>query len=238
MASQVPGFDERLDDALVDEAARAGEPVDVFIARAVAARIAVEMARRSDPDLDGILRRLRLMDLSPPRPGLPADTGSVIADPERLQALYETGLLDERRGPVLDRIVEMTVAALAVPTAVVSLVDRDSVYLPSAIGMPGVLAAARQVSLERSISRPIVATGEPVIVEDARSHPALRDHPMVLDGFVVGFAAMPITNSGGHTIGTLAVWDSTPRRWTDGHIQILEDFTAIICDRILGRGAA
>lgn len=238
MASHVPGFDQRLDDALLDEAARAGETVDVFVARSVAARIAVEMARRSDPELDGILRRLQLMDLAPPQPGSRADTGSVIADPERLQALYETGLLDDRRAPILDRIVEMTVAALAVPTAVVSLVDRNNVYLPSAIGMPGVLAAARKVSLERSISRPIVATGEPVIAEDARSHPALRDHPMVLDCFVVGFAAMPITNSSGHTIGTLAVWDSRPRRWTDGHIQILQDFTAIICGRIFGKGAA
>ncbi|BBY78266.1 hypothetical protein MPRF_51650 [Mycolicibacterium parafortuitum] len=228
----VPGFDERLDAALHDEAARAGEPVDMFVARAVAARIAVEMARRSDPALAEILDRIRSMDLAPPKPGMRPETGAVIADPERLQALHETGLLNARSGSLLDRVVEMAVGALAVPSAAVSLVDQDTMYVPSAIGLPHEIAALRQIPLQRSISRPIVTTGAAVITEDARTHPALMNHPMVLDGYVVGFAAMPITNPDGHTIGALAVWDSKPRPWTRGHLQILEDFTAVICGRI------
>jgi len=238
MASTVHGFDGWLTAVLAEEAATAGETVDVFIARAVTARMAVELARRGDPGLEEMLRRIREMDdLQLPAPAPHPGGGSVIADPDRLHALYDTGLLDTERGRALDRIVEMTVAALAVPSAAVSLVDRDDIYLPSAIGMPAELALARQVPLAESISRPIVSTGTQLITPDARTHAALRNHPMVRNGYLVAYAGFPITDSRGHTIGALSVWDSKPRPWSAGHMRILEDFTALVCTEVFGETA-
>lgn len=232
MASMVPGFDEWMTDELAKEAAIVGESVDRFIARAVAARMAVEQARRNDRNLDEILERVRRMDLE--LPTIARGAGSVIADPDRLRALYDTGLLDTDRGHFLDRIVEMTVGALGVPAAAVSLVDRDSIYVPSAIGLHEEIALARQVPLEQSMSRPIVTTGEPLVASDARTHPALMGNPLVRDHFVVAYAGFPITDPAGHTIGVLSVWDSVRREWSPGHLRILEDFAMMVCDRIFG----
>lgn len=236
MTSTVPGFDDWLTDILTKEAARAGESVDKFIARAVTARITVEQARRRDPHLAEIVRRARRMDLTLPDPQ-PHESASVIADPQRLQALYQTGLLEPGRSTILDRIVEMAVAALAVPAAAVSLVDRDRVYVASAIGLVGELAARRELPLDGSISRPIVNTGERLIVEDARTDPALQDHPMVRDGQIGAFAGLPITDGNGHAIGTLTVWDTQPRAWSAGHLQVLADLTAMVRQRSFGDAA-
>ncbi|WP_422748639.1 GAF domain-containing protein [Mycobacterium sp. WMMD1722] len=233
MAS-VPGFDEWMTDELAKEAAIAGESVDRFVARAVAARMAVEQARRDDRNLDEILERVRRMDLE--LPAVTRNARSVIADPDRLRALYDTGLLDTGRGRFLDRIVEMAVGALGVPSAAVSLVDRDDVYLLSAIGLHEELALARQVPIDQSMSWPIVTTGEPLVASDARTHPALMGHPLVRDHFLVAYAGFPITDPAGHTIGVLSVWDRVRRDWTPGHLRILEDFAAMVCDRIFGGG--
>ncbi|MBO0677409.1 GAF domain-containing protein [Mycolicibacterium sp. S2-37] len=232
MTPVVPGFDEWLTAELAKEAAIAGESIEKFISRSVAARMAVEQARRGDRDLDEILERVRRMDLELPEPGRDNGAGSVLADPERLQALYETGLLDTDRGRFLDRIVEMAVAALGVPSAAVTLVDHESVYLPSAIGLPDEVALARQIPLGQSISRPIVSTGEAVITADARTHPALMAHPMVLDHYVVSYAGFPISDDAGHTIGALSVWDRSRRDWSVGHLRILADFAEMVHDEI------
>jgi hypothetical protein len=230
MTPAVPGFDEWLSDELTKEAAIAGESVEKFIARAVVARMAVEQARRGDGDIDEMLERVRRMDLDLPPPTRDGTAGSVLADPERLQSLYKTGMLNPDRSRVLDRIVEMAVAALGVPSAAVTLVDHENVYIPSAIGVPDELAVARQIPLEHSMSRPIVSTGEAVITADARVHPALMTHPMVLRHYIVAFAGFPISDNLGHTIGALSVWDRKPREWSAGHLRTLEDFAEMAQD--------
>ncbi|MGP4058759.1 GAF domain-containing protein [Mycobacterium sp. 4D054] len=234
MQFTVPGFDEWMSDALSREATEAGESVGVFVSRAVAARMAVERARRGDQGLHELLIRIRESGLQPPDRIDDAAAGSVMSDPERLDALYETGMLNAERARSLDRVVEMVVAALAVPCAAVTLVDRDTQYMCSAIGLTGDLAVTRKGSVEGSLGREIVISGRPLVVEDARQEPLLSDHNAVREGLVVAYAGFPLTDAHGHTIGTLSAWDLHPRRWTSGHLQVLEDFVVMIRARIFG----
>ncbi|PRC43795.1 histidine kinase [Mycobacterium sp. ITM-2017-0098] len=234
MGWTLPGFDEWMNQALADEAARAGESVEDFACRAVAARIAVERARRGDPGLDDLLHRLRESGLEPPEPIADSAGGSIISDPERLQALYASGMLNAERAKSLDRVVEMVVAALAVPCAAVTLIDHDTQYMCSAIGLTGEMAITRKAPVENSLGREIVMSGQPLIVEDARREPLVRDHYAVREGLVVAYAGFPLKDGAGHTIGTLSAWDLTPRKWTSGHIQVMEDFVALIRARVFG----
>jgi GAF domain-containing protein len=234
MGWTLTGFDAWMTQALAEEAARAGESVEDFAGRAVAARIAVERARRGAPDLQELLRRIRESGLEPPAPVADDAGGSIISDPERLQALYATGMLNAERAKDLDRVVEMVVAALAVPCAAVTLIDHDTQYMCSAIGLTGEMAITRQAPVEGSLGREIVMSGEPLVVEDARREPLLRDHYAVREGLVVAYAGFPLKDDAGHTVGTLSAWDVSPMRWTSGHLQVMQDFVALIRARVFG----
>jgi len=229
MTVSVPQFDDAVASLLAVEANKAGETVETFIGRAVTARLLQQMANRNDQDaLATLLRALDGSGLAP----ADADMASVIADPARLRALFETGLLDAPRDEAYDRIVAMAADALTVPTAAVSLVDHNRQFLFSTAGITGELARTRETPLERSVCQYVVQSGEPLIVEDAREHPVLRNHPAVTDNTLQSYVGMPLTNAAGHSIGTLCVWDDHPRQWSAGHVQILRDLADFVRDSI------
>ena len=99
MTPLLPEFDEWLDNALVEEAAMAGESVETYIARAAAGRMVIERARRGDADIQELLARVRAANLDVPGP-IAGD--SVLSDPDRLRALYDSGLLNAERARSLD----------------------------------------------------------------------------------------------------------------------------------------
>ena len=234
MTPTLPGFDEWLDAALIDEADRVGESVETYIGRAVAARMVIEWARRGDADVCELMSHVKSLGLDVPDPVASIAAGAVISDPDRLRALYDSGLLNEERARSLDRIVGLVVAAMGVPSAAVTLVDRDTQYMCSAIGLAGDVAITRLGPLEGSLGRHVVVSGKPLIVEDARQEPLLRDHWAVTEGLVVAYAGFPLADAQGHTIGTLIVWDTRPRERTAGHTQVMEDFVMMLRARIFG----
>lgn len=227
----LPEFDEWLNNALVEEAAMAGETVETYIARAAAGRMVIERARRVDADIQELLARVRAANLDVPGP-ITGD--SVVSNPDRLRALYDSGLLNAERARSLDRVVGMVVGALGVPSAAVSLVDRDTQYMCSAIGLRGEVVRTRQGPSEGSLGREIVASGKPLILEDVRKEPHLIDYFAVRNGYIVAYAGFPLKDGQDHTIGTLGAWDTRPRRWSPGHIQLMEDFVMMIRARIFG----
>jgi hypothetical protein len=233
MTTSVPGFDEWLVKALAEEAAAAGETVDTFVGRAVAARMVAERESREDSRVDDLVRRISEAGLAATDP-LDDACESNLDDPERLRALYSTGLLDAEPDAAYDRLVGIAAEALAVPTAAVSLVDRDRQYLFSAVGLTGELEETRQTPIDQSVCQYVVNSGEPLIVEDARVHPLLKNHPTVLSEALLAYVGMPLTDPSGQTIGTLCVWDSQPRQWSTGHVQILHDLSGLVRERVFG----
>lgn len=236
MVTKVSEFDDDLNRILEEEATRAGEPVNLFVARAAAARLIREYTRRDDPQLPALLDRIAGQRLDFPDE-LPLPTqepiiSSVLADPARLRALYNTGLLDAGPDAGFDRLADIASKALAAPAAAVSLVDSNRQYLTGLVGVDGELATTRETPIDRSVCQHAVIAGEPLIVEDARIHPILKDHPAVLDGTLVAYAGIPLIDDSDHAIGTLCVWDSGPRQWSQGHILILRDLARLVRERI------
>ena len=71
-------------------------------------------------------------------------------------------------------------------------------------------------------------------IDDITKHPLLADHPYALSGEIRAYAAFPLHDVGGNAVGTLSVWDTRPRRWTGGQVQILEDLSAAAHAKIFG----
>ena len=236
MMVHVPEFDDELTIILIVEAANAGETMEKFIARAVAARLTQIQTHRSAPLLAELVSHIDRLQLAIPASESVAH--SVLRDPERLRALYATGLLDAGPNPTFDRFADVAAKALAAPSAAVSLVDSDRQVFTGLVGISGDMAATRQTPIERSVCQHAVMTGEPLIVDDARIHPLLKDHPAVLDGTLVAYAGIPLVDNYDHAIGTLCVWDSAPRQWSQGHVFVLADLAGLVRERMFQPSAA
>ncbi|MDF2828315.1 MAG: hypothetical protein K0R01_1598 [Mycobacterium sp.] len=226
--AELPGFDEQLDRALRAQAARAGESIDVYVQRAVAARLRNDLESSGDPE-HAVLLDLLTRIAENTTTGTVSRLHPVLDDPARLKALRDTGLLDSDADPSYDRIVSMAVEALGVSAAAISLVDDHRQFFKSVLGLP---EGVRETPMSRSVCRYAVATGEPLVVEDARTHPMLHDHPAVTDGTLVSYAGIPLIDPAGLAIGTLCVWDDKPHQWSTSHVQILDDLAHIVSERV------
>ncbi|HEU0054018.1 MAG TPA: diguanylate cyclase, partial [Longimicrobium sp.] len=124
---------------------------------------------------------------------------------------------------------------LEVPVALVSLVDGDGTFSAGG-GSADAWRARREAPLSRSLCRYAVASGRPLVIEDARVHPIVRDDPVVWLG-EVGYAGVPIRTLDGGVAGSLCAIDARPRAWTDDEVELLAtlaSFAAMVVERRSG----
>lgn len=234
VTSRLPQFDEWLNRLLAECAQAAGLDVDVYVARAVAAQMVVDLRTADSADVEELLARLAASAVFANT--LMPNILTAITDPDRLRALYATGLLDSPREEVYDRITRAAAAALDAPHAAVSLIDVDRQFFKSTVGMKADTPADRQTPLERSVCQYAVADGAALILDDARLDPIFKNHPVIRDGSVVAYLGIPLMDDDGHAVGTLCVFDDRPRQWGAGHVQVLSDLAKVASERMFGPG--
>lgn len=128
-------------------------------------------------------------------------------EPARQIALDSYRLAGRRADPHLDALVAEAAAAFSVPTALISLIDRDIQWFPARVGMT-------LESTPRSISfcgHAIHHEG-PFVVPDATADERFAGNPLVIEPNGIRFyAGAPLTTSDGFRIGTLCLIDTKPR---------------------------
>ncbi len=156
------------------------------------------------------------------------ETLSALIDPARMDALRSTGLLEPKGDAVLDRLARVASAVAGAPRSYISLVtDRGQIY-------PGMIEhdrmdepESRSTDLSKSFCQFAVATGEPLVIDDAQSNGLVRDLPGNRDGSIGAYAGIPLRTRRGHVLGTLCVADSHSRKWAPDQLQLLSDLTVI-----------
>ena len=166
------------------------------------------------------------------------DPSTPVLDAERLEALRRTGLLDSPAEERFDRLTRLASRLLGVPVALVSLVDEDRQFFKSCFGLPEPWASRRETPLSHSFCQHVVIHEEPLIVEDAREHPLVRDNLAIADLGVVAYAGIPLTTTDGRVLGSFCAIDTRPRKWTEDEIQALRDLAGAVCTEIELRTAA
>ena len=161
-----------------------------------------------------------------------------IGNPTRLAALRQTSLLDTPPEEPFDRLTRLAAIVLRAPIALVSLVDGKRQFFKSCLGLPEPLASLRQTPLTHSFCRHAVASGEPFIVSDARTHPIVRDNPAVSELGVIAYAGIPLITREGQTLGSFCVVDTRPREWTAEDIEALRSLAAAVMTEIETRRLA
>ncbi len=106
-------------------------------------------------------------------------------------------LLDTLPEEAFDRLTRLSARLLAVPIALVSLVDDHRQFFKSACGLPEPWATLRETPLSHSFCQHVVASKAPLVVDDARLHAQLRHNPAVIDLNVIGYLGVPAARQSG-----------------------------------------
>ncbi|MBW3570095.1 MAG: EAL domain-containing protein [Gemmatimonadetes bacterium] len=134
-----------------------------------------------------------------------AELGTLLAESDTPEAGFE-------------RLASFAARLLHVPVSVISLVGTDR---PFSAGEPGdAWRMRREAPLSRSLCGEAVSSGAPLVLADAREHPAVRRNPAVWLG-EVGYAGIPFRRADGEVAGALCVADGRPREWTAEEVDLL-----------------
>ncbi len=137
----------------------------------------------------------------------------------RIQALHDLAVLDTPREQSFDDVAQVAMQLCDVPTAVVSLVDRDRQWFKSCLGLD-----ARETPRDVAFCAHAILRPENVlVVEDATKDLRFFDNALVTGApFIRFYAGAPLITAEGHALGTLCVIDYKPRTLSDGQIKALQ----------------
>ncbi len=123
------------------------------------------------------------------------------------------------------------------PVALLSLVGPDRQFFKSAVGLPEPWASLRGTPLSHSFCRHVVERGAPLVVENAREDPLVRDNPAVEELGVGAYLGEPVRMPSGVVAGSFCVIDSGPRVWSERERRIVATLARAVENLIALRAA-
>ena len=145
----------------------------------------------------------------------------VIHDPARLAALQQCALLDTPAEEVFDQLTRLASQILRAPIVLISLVDAERQFFKSAVGLAEPWASRRETPLSHSFCQQAIASGQALVIADARHHLLVSANPAIADFGWVAYLGVPLVTPEGAALGTLCVMDHQPRDWTETDLNIL-----------------
>ncbi|MFG0328502.1 MAG: sensor histidine kinase [Phycisphaerales bacterium] len=154
---------------------------------------------------------------------------------ERVQAVLQPG--DEE---TLDRLSRLAARVTRAPVALVSIVGSDRQYFKSCIGLPEPWRTWRETPLTHSFCQHVVRDEKPLVVRDAREHPALRENLAIRDLKVIAYLGMPLRTAPPErtVIGSFCVIDHEPREWEREEIETIEVLASSVMSELNWRHSA
>ncbi len=149
-------------------------------------------------------------------------------------SLKDLSLVDCAPTESFDRFTRLASIFLDAPVSLVSIVEpeRDRQFFTSAHGFNEPLAKFRQTPLSHSFCKHVKASGAPLIVDDARKHPLVRDNDAITALNVTAYLGVPIGEPGKAPLGALCVIDDKTRSWSDEDVRVLTDLADAVSDQI------
>lgn len=140
---------------------------------------------------------------------------SIFNDPERLEALARSGLLDKN---MHERIDHLTFAACRLLLADVAQINAlDGTLQHTISGYPP--RDWPSGPLENFGCREVLLSGKPLVVSDTVEHPVTCDMPW--NKLMRGYLSVPVCYRNDRIIGAICVLTSQPRDWKSYEIQAL-----------------
>jgi GAF domain-containing protein len=147
---------------------------------------------------------------------------------QRLRDLNSLAILDTPPEARFDRVTRIASAALNMPIALVSLVDKDRQWFKSCYGL-----AARETPRDAAICAHVVHQREEMVIPDTLLDNRFADNPLVVGEPRIRFyAGAPLLLENGSCIGTLCVIDTRPRQLSSADLGTLRDLRDMVLEEI------
>jgi sigma-B regulation protein RsbU (phosphoserine phosphatase) len=155
-------------------------------------------------------------------------TAVLSSERERLAAVRRYDILDTPPDGAFDRIAELAARLLRVPIAIISVVDEDRIWFKAHHGLD-----VAEIPRNPGLCASAILQTQPYVLPDARLDPIALANPLVADEFGLRFyAAVPLTVSDGHNLGTLCVIDKEPRTLDGEGMRTLADLASLVVDEL------
>ena len=145
-----------------------------------------------------------------------------VEDPQRVDAVARTGLLDTPAEARLDALTRRAAELLGVPVTFISLVDRDRDFYKSHFGFGEPLNSVRQLE-GRTFCHYAIASEGPLVIDDTHRDPVYRNVPTVTTLGVRSYLGVPLRMEDGQVIGSFCAIDFEPRHWSESDIDTMRD---------------
>ncbi|MGJ8612555.1 MAG: GAF domain-containing protein, partial [Octadecabacter sp.] len=151
-----------------------------------------------------------------------------LIDPDRLDALARSGMMDSQTEEVFDRATRLASQITGRPVALLSLVDDTRQYFKAQVGLRGQVAQERGTALSHSFCQHVVSQNEPLNVHDARDDPRVKNNSAIEDLGVIAYYGVPVRDADGYVLGSFCAIDNKPHSWSNDEIAALHDLGAIV----------
>lgn len=155
-----------------------------------------------------------------------------LRDPQRLAEIAALDLHSLEADAILDETVRTAAAHFGLPSSMVSIVLDGAQFFAAMHGVTGWISAARGTPVEWSFCKTPTRTQQDFVVEDATTHPTMKDSPLVTVEGQRCYAGVPLTTSRGVTVGAFCVTGTEAREFTAEEIEELHGFARAAMDRI------
>lgn len=140
---------------------------------------------------------------------------------ERLNELYDSGLLDTPKESDFDNLTNLASSIFGAPVSIITLVDENRQWFKSCFGLPEeITETPREISFcGHAINNP----SEVLVIPDARLDNIFSDNPLVSgDPNIVFYAGAPLISKNGYPLGTFCIIDFKPRTLSQQDVETLK----------------
>lgn len=145
---------------------------------------------------------------------------------DRLTALAGIELVPGVADPLFDPYTRLVTRMLGVPVSLVSFVTDHQQVFASSSGLEEPWASRGATGLDLSFCRHVVASDEPLRVDDAPNHDLVGDNGAIEALGVQAYLGVPLHAPAGEPLGSMCAIDVHPRDWSDDDLATLEDIAA------------
>ncbi len=148
---------------------------------------------------------------------------------DRLRELAPSPVEGDPRVPArraLDALARLATLVLGVPAAAIAAIDASTARMVGTCGVPASLDFSQGVPLSKSVVR-FLASGTPLLVEDASVDPQLTDTLAVSAHGAKALAGVALKDAHGVVVGAFCVMDERPRQWPARDVAALEDLAVV-----------
>jgi len=155
-------------------------------------------------------------------------TTSKVSEAQRLAELQRLNILGTSSEAVFDHITRLASELFKVPIVLISMVDREKVWIKSRLGID-----ADQYQRKGSLCERAISQDDVLVISDTHLYPQLSERPFVAKKPDIRFyAGAPLKTRFGYNVGTLCLMDTQTRDLTGQEKEQLRVLAGIVMDEM------